>query len=179
MDSISSMATDDRTVVQIAFVVDDLEEACLQWVRTFGAGPFFIHDPVRLGQVIGPDGSPGVFEQASAFGQWGAVMIELVRFDRVEPVEAARVLLQPGFSHAAYFATHSEDEVRRLEEAGAPMLMKLALGPHYCHLHDATNTVGFIVEHYPFQAVERNYRMVSEAAASWDGRDPIRRPAGM
>lgn len=179
MHSISSVAADDRTVVQIAFVVDDLEEACLQWVRTFGAGPFFIHDPVRLGEVIGADGSPGVFEQASAFGQWGEVMIELVRFDRVEPAQAARVLCQPGLSHVAYFATDSGAEVRRLEEAGAPLLMKLGLGAHHCHLHDATESLGFIVEHYPFQAVERNYRMVSEAAASWDGRDPIRRPSSM
>jgi hypothetical protein len=177
--STGSVVPHDRTVVQIAFVVDDLEEACLHWVRTFGAGPFFIHDPVRLGEVVAADGSPGVFEQASAFGQWGSVMIELVRFDRVEPAEAARVLRRPGLSHAAYFATNSTDEVVRLEDAGAPLLMKLALGAHHCHLHDATTTVGFIVEHYPFQAVKRNYRMVSEAAASWDGRDPIRHHSSM
>ena len=33
----------DRTVFQNAWVVDDVETACMKWVNEMGVGPFFRH----------------------------------------------------------------------------------------------------------------------------------------
>ena len=34
----------DRTIFQNAWVVENLEEACMKWVNEMGVGPFFITD---------------------------------------------------------------------------------------------------------------------------------------
>lgn len=168
---------DGRTIVQIAFHVNDLERSALHWSRNFGAGPFFVYERVPVTDVRGPHGHPGVFEQGAAFGQWGAVMVELVKMHRVEPDSAASVMLRPGFHHIAYFAADTAAEVARLERTGAPVLTSLGFGGVRVHFHDGLATSGFVIEHYPcVDAVEQVYRKVAEAAQGWDGSKPVRGP---
>ncbi|WP_322544783.1 VOC family protein [Rhodococcoides fascians] len=164
-----------QKIVQVAFVVDDLEKAALHWAQTHGAGPFFFLDEVPLTDVRGPDGEPGVLQQGFAVGQWGPVMVELNRQDRIEPAAAGDILMAPGFSHIAYFSTDSEAEEQRLVEAGAPLLMSLSFGETRVRFHDARSTSGYVIEHYACAgAVEETYRRVAEAAEGWDGTDPFR-----
>ena len=42
----------DRTIMQNAWVVDDVEAACLSWVKDIGIGPFFIADVITLGVFL-------------------------------------------------------------------------------------------------------------------------------
>jgi hypothetical protein len=167
---------ENRRIVQIAFVVDDLEAACLHWASTFGAGPFFLHDPVPVGKVTQPDGAAAVFEAACGFGQWGPVMVELIKFHRVEPESIAAAVCRPGLSHIAYFESDSDGETNRLQAEGAPALFRHEIGDYYSSWHDARDTIGCLIEHYPFDAVSALYGAVSQAAKDWDGSDPIRGP---
>jgi hypothetical protein len=163
--------------VQIAFVVEDLEKAALHWATTMGAGPFFVHDLIPVSDVRTRDGEPGVLEQGVAVGQWGTVMVELVKVYRCEPPEVAAVMAKPGFNHVAYFAADSDAEVKRLEESGAPVLLSLSFGEARVHFHDAVNSHGFLIEQYPcIDAVDAFYRLVADAADGWDGSDPVRGP---
>jgi hypothetical protein len=57
-----------RSPVQIAFIVDNLEEAALHWAGTFGAGPFFVLRELPVSDVRGADGEPTIFEQGIALG---------------------------------------------------------------------------------------------------------------
>ncbi len=164
-----------RKIVQVAFNVDNLEKAALHWAQTHGAGPFFVLDEVPVADVRGPDGEPGVLEQGIAVGQWGPLMVELVRQARVEPAAAAEALTTPGFGHIAYFSTDSEAEAERLEAAGAPLLVSLSFGETRVRFHDGRATSGFVIEHYQYGgAIEEVYRRVAEAADGWDGSDPVR-----
>lgn len=166
-----------RTIVQVAFNVNNLERAALHWAQHFGAGPFFIHEQIPATDVRGPDGSPGVFELGAAFGQWGPVMVELVKIQRVEPDASASILLRQGFHHIAYFAADTDAEVAELERNGAPVLTSLGFGQVRVHFHDGLATSGFIIEHYPcVDAIEELYRKVAEAAMGWDGSQPVRGP---
>jgi methylmalonyl-CoA/ethylmalonyl-CoA epimerase len=176
MKTIDSSPLGNPSIAQIAFVVDDLETASLHWARTFGAGPFFLHDRVPLGEIFEPDGTPAVFEQGAAFGQWGPLMVELITFQRVEPASAAAIVCKTGLSHIAYFASDTPAEVERLEDAGAPALLKLQIGDYDCYWHDARDTIGCLVEHYPYDAVAGLYGPVADAARNWDGSDPVRGP---
>ena len=166
-----------RQIIQIAFSVDNLEQAALHWARTFGAGPFFVYEALTLDEVRGPNHEPGVFELGAAFGQWGAVMVEFVNMRRVEPAASAPALMQRGFHHIAYFSADSAAEVERLEASGAPVLMRLGFAGVPVHFHDGRATAGFVIEHYPCVGpIEELYRKVAEAAKGWDGRDPVRGP---
>jgi hypothetical protein len=164
-----------RAPVQVAFIVDDLERAAQQWAKIHGAGPFFLLDDVAVTDVRGPDGEPGVLKQGIAVGQWGPLMVELVRQDRVEPPRAAELLTAPGFSHIAYFSTDSEADAERLESSGAPVILSLNFGGVPVRFHDARKTSGFVIEHYAFvEGVEETYRKVATAAEDWDGSAPVR-----
>ncbi len=166
-----------RTIVQVAFVVPDVERAAAYWATTFGAGPFFLYDKVPLLDVRDGTGDPAVLEQAAAFGQWGHVMVELVQPHRANPGLLTETMTRPGPNHIAYFATDTAAEVERLEASGAPVIASLDFGGVRAHFHDARATAGFVIEHYPcVGAVKATYEAVAQAAEGWDGTDPIRGP---
>jgi Glyoxalase/Bleomycin resistance protein/Dioxygenase superfamily len=179
MASLTKEQIDGRKAVQIAFIVENLEEAALHWARTFGAGPFFLLRELPVSNVRGPDGAPAVFEQGIAVGQWGPIMVELVEVRKVESEPAATIMSTPGFNHIAYFAADPEAESARLVNSGAPVLLTLDFGGVPVHFHDGRATAGYVIEHYPYvDAIEQTYRMVAEAADGWDGTDPIRALGG-
>ena len=166
-----------RKIVQVAFHVNNLERAALHWACNFGAGPFFVYEEIPLNNAKGPDGSPGVFELGAAFGQWGSIMVELVKIHRVEPDAVASVMMSPGFHHIAYFASDTDAEVAKLERNGARVLVSAGFGEVRVHFHDGRATSGFVIEHYPcVDAIEELYRKVAEAALGWDGSNPVRAP---
>jgi hypothetical protein len=164
-----------RKIVQVAFIVNDLEKAALHWAETHGAGPFFLLDEVPVTDVRGPNGEPGVLKQGFAVGQWGPLMVELNRQDRVEPAAAAEALTPLGFSHIAYFSTDSEAEEERLVAAGAPVLLSLSFGETRVRFHDGRKTSGFVIEHYSGAGeVGEVDSRVAAAAEGWDGSNPVR-----
>ncbi|WP_342661399.1 hypothetical protein Rruber_05164 (plasmid) [Rhodococcus ruber] len=168
---------DGHQIVQIAFVVDNLEDAARGWSGTFGAGPFFVHENMPVSDVRGPDGRPAVFSQDVAIGQWGSLMVELVKWHDLQAGPVADVLGRSGFNHVAYFAPDSDAERERLEAAGHKVVVSLGFGDLRVHFHDAVAEHGFAIEHYPCaDVVEELYRKVAEAAQGWDGADPVRGP---
>jgi len=48
----------DRTIFQNAWVVPDIESACMKWVNELGVGPFFLTDY-----------TPGTFEEITYRGE--------------------------------------------------------------------------------------------------------------
>ena len=38
-------------IVQMCWVVDDMEAAAVQWVKTMGAGPFFLLPHIQLDEL--------------------------------------------------------------------------------------------------------------------------------
>ena len=52
--------------------------------REFGAGPFFLRRHIPLASVT-YRGTPATFDHTSAYGQWGAVMVELVQDHGIGP----------------------------------------------------------------------------------------------
>lgn len=170
---------DGHQIVQIAFVVEDLEDAARGWASAFGAGPFFVHENMAVSDVRGPDDKPAAFAQDVAIGQWGSLMVELVKWHDLEPGPVANVMGRRGFNHIAYFASDSKAERERLETAGHDVVVSLGFGDLRVHFHDAVAKHGFAIEHYPCaDVVEELYRKVAEAAQGWDGKNPVRGPVG-
>ena len=61
----------DRTVFQNAWVVDDLEAACMKWVREMGIGPFFISDYDNVFEDMTYRGEPAPLNMTVALAQAG------------------------------------------------------------------------------------------------------------
>ncbi len=163
-------------IVQIAYAVVDVRTAARAFAERLGAGPFFVrhHD---LPRHVDHDGAPGGFDHSSAYGQWGALQVELVEVHSAEPTGLAEIVQRTsGIHHVATFVDSIDNEQRRLVELGWPPVMtaETASGLRYA-FHDTRAHLGHLLEVYePSAGVRKLYGMVADAAQGWTGADPVR-----
>ena len=69
----------DRTVFQNAWVVDDVEAACMKWVNEMGVGPFFITEYTDQFSDMTYRGEPAELSMFVAIAQAGPVQIEIIQ----------------------------------------------------------------------------------------------------
>jgi hypothetical protein len=165
-------------VHHLAYLSDDLEATVQQLVSKFRAGPFFVLRDVTFDQLTSR-GEPATFAHDSAFGQCGAVPIEVMQVKQLEPerVRAGFALAPPQLHHTAYVVPRTDLEAAReeLEQRGLPAFLHATSGEIDSTLHDATQTLGHHVElHADCQQLREVFGMVRDASVGWDGRDPLR-----
>jgi methylmalonyl-CoA/ethylmalonyl-CoA epimerase len=165
-------------VHHLAYLVDDLEAAVDDLVRKFGAGPFYVLRDVAFEQLTSR-GEPATFAHDSAFGQCGAVPIEVMQVRRLEPerVRAAFALTPARLHHTAYVVAPGELEAARadLEQRGLPAFLHAKTGEIDSTMHDGAATLGHHVElHADCQQLRDVFGMVRDASVGWDGREPLR-----
>lgn len=161
---------------QVAYFVPDIDAAARAHSVAFGSGPFFVlrHVPLKWSEHRG---ARVTHDHSSAYGQWGAVMVEFVQQHGRDP--SAMHDMYPagsgrsGFHHTAHFVP---DLDAAIAEFGHPLaqLSETATGTRYAFV-DATGTLGHMLELYePTESLTGFYAMVAGAAQGWDGRDPVR-----
>jgi len=158
--------------VQIAYAVDDVTAAAAKWVER-RVGPFFVRDHIELtnARIRGRD---DVFDHSSAFAQWGSVMIELIH---QHEGSAERIVGSSGLHHVAHFVDDFAGASTMLSDSGRPEVLyaETVAGMPFA-FHDGLDERGHLIEIYErTPALARFYDMVRDAAAAWDGADPIRR----
>jgi len=170
--------------VQLAYLVDDVERAAADFAADFGAGPFLWRRHAAAG-AVDRSGAAGRFDHSSAYGQGGALQIELVEIhDTTSPgLVADLVPIRTGgagsaavLHHVAYFVDDIDEAQALLVERGFPAVMTAttANGSRFA-FHDARHEVGHLLEIYrPTDGVARLYRRVADLADGWDGVDPVR-----
>jgi Glyoxalase/Bleomycin resistance protein/Dioxygenase superfamily len=157
-----------RAVAQIAYAVGDVEAAAAAFAERHGAGPFFVrhHPPMASVDAAGVEGS---FVHSSAYGQWGAVQVELVQIHSGAPAAS-------GLHHVAWFVPSFDEEKERLALLGWPAVMtaRSSSGSLFAFC-DARADLGHLVEIYePAPSLISLYDGVRLASAGWDGRRPVR-----
>ncbi len=164
------------SIVQIAYAVEDVGTAARSFVENMNAGPFFIKRHIPLASAT-HQGRPATFDHSSAFGQWGAVQVELVQVHRATPATlATKVLRSTGIHHVACFVSSIYDEQERLERLGWPSVLDAETeGGLGFAFHDARAQLGHLLEIYePHERVLGLYEKVAVAARGWIGDDPVR-----
>lgn len=163
--------------VQIAYFVSDVIAAAERMSATVGAGPFHVIRRIELarGQHRGNDCR---FLHSSAYGQWGDVMLELVQQDEEGP-SPFRDMFGPGeegLHHLAFFVPDLDAAIEHGARNGMPLAARaLTTGGVDFAFLDATASLGHMIELYvPDSRLSAFYRFVREAAAGWDGSDPVR-----
>lgn len=162
----------------LGYVVDDLEAAVERLVGELGAGPFFVLRDVSFEQVTSR-GDPATFDHDSAFGQCGAIPIEVMQLKRLEPARLREGFAQspPQLHHTAYvmpperLAGARED----LERRGLPAFLSATVGDIDVTYHEAAHTLGHHVElHADSQGLRDFFVLIHDASLEWDGSDPLR-----
>lgn len=166
----------NHKILQIAYVVNDIEEAATRWIETFGVGPFFILDRPQVGNPH-YRGKPQEVEFSAGLAQAGDVHIELIQ-QHCDSPSCYRDLIpkgQEGFHHVAAIVEDYDSEVARYEQLGFPVASSGEFGPlRFCYVDTSPVMMGMVevLENKSF--IHNYFGRVREAAETWDGSRPIR-----
>ncbi len=167
-------------IVQVAYFVNDARAAARHMSRMFGAGPFFLIERIELawGEHRGKRCD---FLHTSAYGQWGAVMMELVQQDREGP-SPFRDMYAPGeegIHHVATMVDSLKETYSHYAALGFPIAARAQTrtGTEFAFI-DTVAALGHMVEVYEGTPELRGfYAFIRDAARDWDGSEPVRRLA--
>lgn len=163
--------------VQIAYAVPDAVAAAVQWADRFGAGPFVVRRHIAVDDVS-YRGRPASFDHTSAYGQWGAVMVELVEVHGPGPDIVSDVVEhgETALHHLAHLVEDLDLAIDQLRDMGCEVAMSAvtAGGTRFVFV-DARPVFGHMVELYQrSDRLTRFYAEVAAAAEGWDGAEPVR-----
>lgn len=170
-------ATRNRDYMQMCWVVPDLEEAIHNWVKTAGAGPFFIFDEVHFTES-NYRGTPMDIEPSrAAMGQFGGTQIELVQPTGEGPGIWSDLYKfgSGGFHHTGLYCDDYEAQRDAYIAAGSELAFEgLMMGAKTCYI-DTSPTLGFMTELVTANPIaEQVFGTIRSASEGWDGSEPIR-----
>lgn len=163
--------------VQIAYAVPDARVAAAEWADRFGAGPFFVRQHIELVDVM-YRGAAAEFDHSSAYGQWGAVMVELVADHTVGPSVVSERIGSNGWGihHLAFIVDDLDKALKSLVASGFEVAMSARTKDSTeFHFIDTVAACGHYLELYERSPrIDRFYAMVADASTGWDGNNPVR-----
>ena len=165
------------SITQNGYVVRDIEAAMQHWIDVLGVGPWFYveHAPIEDFRY---KGEPSPVDVSIALANSGALQIELIQQRNDAPSMYRDFLMagHEGLQHIAYWTKTFEADLERVLTAG------YAIGQSG-HVGSPGRFIYFQTEGHPGTVVElsdnsgpkgRMFERIAQAAADWDGRDPIR-----
>lgn len=156
------------TLVQMAFLVADLEAGCAALNRAYGWGPFLggregvLADHVYRGQSAKPIRIRGVFVQS------GEINVEVIQVVSDAPSafhEMLRADGEPVLHHCATFAADYAGTRDHLVAQGFPVVSEFGFAGHRICYVDTRPLLGFMTEIYPDLPVIRAMYAETVAAA--------------
>jgi len=170
-------ASRNRNYMQLCWVVPDLEAAIAHWVRTAGAGPFFVFSDVHFDDAHYRGEPRDIAAHRAAIGQLGGTQIELVEPFGDEPGIWRDVVPTgcAGFHHVGLYCDDYAGERATYLASGAEMAFEgLMMGAKTCYV-DTSPTLGFMTELITANPVAAQvFAAIRGASDGWDGRDPVR-----
>lgn len=164
--------------VQIAYLVEDIDVAMEHWLRHAGLGPWTGFRNIELDTRF--DGRDFTMRIHEALAYMGDLQIQLVQSldppDVNTPYQSYVKEGRWGVHHMAFFSDDVDADIARAREQGfervCSMRDKGGYRYFYCQSSAMPDVWIEFLESYP--QLREIFRSGIEAAASWDGSDPIR-----
>ena len=167
----------NRDYMQMCWIVPDLDAAIGQWLKTTGAGPFFIFDELHFTDSNYRGTPMDIAPCRAAIGQHGDMQIELVSPTDNSPGIWNDVVPfgKFGFHHTGLYCPDYAAEQAALVAAGSVVAFEgLMMGAKTCYV-DTSPTLGFMTELISANPIaDQVFAAFRAAADGWDGSDPIR-----
>jgi len=167
-----------RHFIQVAFVVEDLDAACMGWIDTTGIGPFLKAPNIVLQEYDYRGRKSSGLEFSVALAQSGGVQIELIEQHGDAP-SAYRDTIAAGGQGFHHLAIYTDDYDRVLDDylaRGFATAVGGTFGSMRFAYVDTSAVIGCMVEIIEEDPMQTDFfRRVAAAAEAWDGlTDPIR-----
>ncbi len=165
-------------VRQLAWITSDIGRAMAHWSRVLGAGPWFYkeHVAVTTFRYKGSASPPPVM--SIAFANSGELQLEIIQQRNDVPSMYRDFILKngDGMQHVAFWTTDFDAVTAQIQADGYTEGHAGQIGQRgrfaYFEHPDLPGTVIEISEQTGGKA--EFFREIREAAAGWDGSDPIR-----
>ena len=164
-------------IVQMAYVVEDMEEAIAFWIRDAHVGPWFL-----LESFTGADhvyrGAPSTADVRIAVSFAGHMNIELIQ-PKDENPSVYRELIDrsgPGFHHIGVSSADVEAEIAEYEARGYELAFRAGVpsGGSVAYMDGGRDKPGFVELIPATEGMDEMFTRYWRAAQGWDGEDPIR-----
>jgi methylmalonyl-CoA/ethylmalonyl-CoA epimerase len=164
-------------ILQIAFVVEDLDAAVRQWARDLSVGPFFVLSHIPYSEVEF-EGAPGALDISAAFAYSGDIQIELIeQHDDAPSVyrdAAGQAVL--GLHHAGILSDDLVADEARLVAAGYRRVQR-ALSQTGSEVVYFRGPSPFLVELIRLpEGAGAFFGQIKQAAQDWDRASPFLNP---
>jgi hypothetical protein len=176
----SNVSTAPRDVIQMAYIVDDIEAAMPRFAQALGIGPWFYFEKFPFDKLE-YRGQPVSLDLSLCLGMSGGMMYELIqqRDDLPSVYSEVRKERGWGFHHYAVGVT-SADYQRTIDDYGARgyaqvLDAKVAVGARAAYVDARHDLHGMIEIIEMTEPVQELFGMIRASRQGWDGRDPIRR----
>ena len=162
---------------QIGYVVRDIEQAMHAWID-LGVGPWFYVESVPV-QGFCYNGQTFELEMSAALANSGNIQIELIQQRNAAPSLYRDFLKEErtGIHHVAYWSEQFDQSCQLLKHSGYAAMQSGTIGQdgrfvYFCQPENP----GLIIELSEMSGIKGKYfKAIAEAAATWNGAEPIRR----
>ena len=160
-------------ISQIAYHVSDIRAACKKMFFQFAAGPFVINENIKLAEGE-HRGKKTQFVHSSAYGQWGNIMVELVKQEDNSLNTPFREMFEPneeGIHHVALIVDNFEKAVTHFDSLDMPLLTRCTTAEGHVEFGfvDARKTLGHMIEIYEGSPTLLGfYELVKNRSKEWD-----------
>ena len=166
-----------RKIIQNAWVVQDVEEACLRWAGDMGVGPFFINEfDMDVFDYVDYRGKSSELRLKVGVAHAGNVQIELIESKTKR--SAYRDLVPEGcsgFHHMCVSTLDFEADRNYFEALGYVSATRGRMGDLEFAYYDTRSLFGCMFEVVTrTREFEERYEMIALSARNWDGKDPVR-----
>jgi hypothetical protein len=169
-------------IMQNAFVVPDLEAAIDFWTRIMHVGPFYIFEHIPYAEIHFR-GKPTQIDMSAAIAYSGDVQIELIQqYDDSPSIysEFTRRGLK-GMQHMGVMTDSVDGDLESLARVGIEPVQhgRTAWGARFAYLGTDEQRGSHpgamleLIERGP--AINGAFKVIRDAAESWDGSEPLRR----
>jgi hypothetical protein len=167
------------TICQMAYVVEDIDQAIAWWVEKMGVGPWFVLDSFGgEGHVFRGAPCTSYVKIAMAFA--GSMNIELLQPLDSNPSVYKETVDKVGYGfHHFGLATDGaemEAEVERRIARGEVLAHRAPVptGGKVAYFEGGAGAPGFVELIPATPGMEAGFHRFWEAAQDWDGKDPVR-----
>jgi len=163
---------------QNGYVVKDIAKAMEYWTGTLGVGPFFYVEkaPIRDFRY---HGEPSDLDVSIALANTGALQIELIQQRNDAPSMYKEFLDQghEGLQHIAYWTESFDADMARLKALGFRIGQEGGVGRNGRFVYfQSDGHPGSVIELSEISGAKGEFfKTIRDAAASWDGTDPVRK----
>ncbi len=171
------IASERRRVMQVCWVVPDIDAAMKNWTETMGIGPFFIFRNLKI-DTVKHRGKETSVEISIALAQAGGVQIELAQQHSATPYAYTEMFSgsESGLHHIAIYVSDYAAAMEQFAVQGFEPSVEGLFGDMHFSYVDTRRTLGCMVEVIEHNVLQDQiFARVAKGAENWDGvTDPVR-----